>query len=226
MTLPRLQYVTHPDERFDDLSWVHRLHEAGVKWIQLRIKEDDFYQRHPGQHHLAFFHETADSLRVITGALGMLLTINDEVDVAVFSCADGLHVGQDDPFPELEYQALQPHSIFGGTANSFKEMSHFHGIEMSYFGVGPFRETSTKAKLKPVLGLAGYESILEQMNAAGKNIPVFAIGGIEQNDIPGLLGVGVYGVAVSGLFFHSGHDVEAMKQIVNKIEEYELETGR
>lgn len=226
MTLPRLQYITHPDERFDDLSWVHRLHEGGVRWIQLRIKEEDVYRRFPQQHHLAYFHETADALRAITSALGMLLTINDAADVAVFSHADGLHVGQEDEAPATLRARLLPGQLLGGTANTVEEMQRYSGAGMTYFGVGPYRNTTTKAKLKPVLGLEGYRGILEEMKHQQLAVPLFAIGGIEQGDIAGLLAAGVYGVAVSGLFFHNGHDPETVKNVLKELEAYELETGR
>lgn len=218
MELPRIQYITHPDETFDDLSWVHRLHDNGIRWIQLRLKEEDVVRRYPDKHYLAYFHEVADQLRTITSALGMLLTINDELEVALFSNADGIHVGQEDRSPQEVTERLGKGAILGGTANTLGEMRHFDGIPMTYFGVGPLRMTPTKTKLKPVLGTQGYRAIVEGM---GQSVPVFAIGGVVPSDIKTLLDAGVYGIAVSGALFSEGHSAEAIQLFTREIEQYE-----
>lgn len=225
MELPRLQYITHPEEQFEDLSWVHRLHEGGVRWIQLRMKETDVVRSYPGKHYRALFHETADKLRAITGALGMLLTINDAADVALFAQADGLHIGQEDELPEQAFSGLPDEAVRGGTANTFEEMLRYKGAKMSYFGVGPFRHTDTKAALKPFLGTEGYKKLLDRMASEGMTIPVYAIGGITSADVRSLLDAGVYGVAVSGAVFHTGHDIAAVRSFIQQIEEYELAIG-
>ncbi len=224
MELPRIQYITHPDEQFDDLSWVHRLHEGGIRWIQLRMKEEDVVRRFPQKHYRAFFHETADSLRIITEALGMILTINDAADVAVFSRADGLHVGQEDEHPE-ELQ-LPDGFIVGGTANSLPEILRFDNELPTYFGVGPLRFTTTKEKLKPELGFDGYRKIVEQMKEQGYNQPVFAVGGIVSEDVGPLLEAGVYGIALSGALFHSGHQPETVRTFIKALEKDGIENRR
>lgn len=226
MKLPRIQYITHPDENFDELTWVHRLHDNGVNWIQLRVKEDDFVRCFPLKHYLATFHEIADKMRAVTEALGMLLTINDEVEVARFSNADGLHIGQEDIRPNEALKHLQTGRILGGTANSVSEIERFIGVEMTYFGVGPFRSTTTKSTIKPVLGLEGYQTIIEFLNAENSTVPVFAIGGISASDVAGILERGVYGIAVSGAFFNEKHSSESIRAFVDKIEAYELAVGR
>lgn len=216
MYLPRIQYITHPKENFEDLSWVHRLKDNGISWIQLRIKEEDFYALHPGQHYLAYFHETADKMRAITSALGMLLTVNDSEEVARFCHADGLHIGQEDEVPG----SFPAGSVLGGTANSIAEIRHFDKEKFTYFGVGPFRFTSTKAALKPVLGAEGYERLLDAMKQDGYDHPVFAIGGIMPGDLESLLRAGVYGIAVSSAIFDAGHSAEAIQQFTKPIERW------
>jgi len=226
MELPRIQYVTHPLENFDDLSWVHRLHENGIRWIQLRIKEEDLITRFPDKHYLAYFHDTADKMRAITAALGMVLTINDASDVALFSSADGLHIGQEDEVPSEVSGRLPKGAVFGGTANSLQEIQHYNGVDMTYFGVGPLRLTTTKTKLKPVLGLEGYRQLITEMKTAGQNVPVFAIGGVVPSDVMPLLEAGVYGIAVSGALFNEQHSVEAIRAFAAETERYELTIGR
>jgi thiamine-phosphate pyrophosphorylase len=226
MDLPRIQYVTHPDENFSEFSWVHRLHENGIRWIQLRVKEEDLIRRLPDKHYLASFHEIADQLRAITAALDMLLTINDVVEVALFSHADGIHIGQEDDAPAVISAQLPEGKILGGTANSFEEMHHYADVVMTYFGVGPLRLTTTKTKLKPVLGIEGYRKLIAGMNTGQIKAPVFAIGGIVPSDVAPLLEAGVYGIAISGALFNEGHRAEAIRAFVHEIENYELTAGR
>ena len=66
-----------------------------------------------------------------------------------------------------------------------------YGAGADYLGIGPFRFTTTKKNLSPVLGLKGYSSILSQMKEANIEIPVVAIGGITYEDIPAILHTGV-----------------------------------
>jgi thiamine-phosphate pyrophosphorylase len=226
MELPRIQYVTHPDEDFGDLSWVHRLQENGIRWIQLRIKEEDLVRRFPEKHYLAAFHETADKMRAITSALGMLLTVNDVCEVALFSQADGLHIGQEDAAPSVIAQQLAETAILGGTANSLEELQHYTGVGMTYFGVGPLRLTTTKTKLKPVLGITGYRQLIAGMKTAGSEVPVFAIGGIVPSDVVSLLEAGVYGIAISGAVFNERHSAEAIRAFAAEMEKYELTVRR
>ena len=215
MELPRIQYITHPDESFEDLSWVHRLQENGVRWIQLRIKEDDVARRFPDKHYLAYFHDAADKMRAITSALGILLTINDSEEVARFSNADGLHFGQEDLRPS---GAFSTDFITGGTASSWDEILAFGQTPLTYFGIGPLRLTETKKKLKPVLGIEGYRQIIRQMETAGFRQPVFAIGGIVPADIAPLIAAGAYGIALSGAIFKTGHTPESIREFTQEIE--------
>jgi thiamine-phosphate diphosphorylase len=226
MELPRIQYITHPLEDFSDLSWVHRLQENGIRWIQLRIKEEDLIRRFADKHYLAYFHKTADRMRAITSALGMILTINDACDVALFSQADGMHIGQEDESPSVIARQLPSTAILGGTANSLEELRHYAGVGMTYFGVGPLRLTTTKTKLKPVLGIEGYRDLIAGMKTNQTDVPVFAIGGIIPSDVAPLLETGVYGIAISGALFNERHSAEAIRAFAAEMEKYELTVRR
>ena len=84
-----------------------------------------------------------------------------------------------------------------------------------YIGCGPFRFTTTKENLSPVLGLEGYEQILRRMKDEGIDLPVVAIGGITINDIPQLMRIGMSGVALSGTVLRAADPVAEMRQIVS-----------
>jgi thiamine-phosphate pyrophosphorylase len=88
--------------------------------------------------------------------------------------------------------------VVGGTANTFEHIQQRVQEGVDYIGLGPFRFTSTKEKLSPVLGLEGFQRIMEQVRTAGIQLPIVAIGGILADDVPGLRDAGIHGVAVSG----------------------------
>jgi thiamine-phosphate pyrophosphorylase len=89
------------------------------------------------------------------------------------------------------------------------------GAGADYLGIGPFRFTTTKKNLSPVLGLEGYSSILSQMKEANIEIPVVAIGGITYEDIPAILHTGVNGIALSGTILGADNPIEETRRILN-----------
>ena len=214
MVLPAIQYVTHPKQDFSSYKWVHNLHESGINWIQLRIKEMDFNAIYPEKHYQLRFMEIADELRMVTSALNMILTINDSVSIYNLSRADGIHVGMEDINPK-EIVLNSPDAIIGVTANSIDEIKSYNFRHLSYLGVGPYYFTNTKGKIKPVLGLQGYKSILENMQTSDINLPVYAIGGITAEDIKPLRAIGVYGIAMSGEIFYNIDNKDKLTELVN-----------
>lgn len=216
MELPRIQYITHPNEDFSNLSWIDQLFRGGVRWIQLRIKEADLEKDHPELHYKHTFMEIADLVKEKTAQLGMMLTINDEVDIASFSGANGVHLGKEDQ-DGFEHQRSFP--IQGATAHCVEDMLTYPLEQIDYFGVGPLRSTSTKRNTKQPLGVEGYQNVLKEMKKADLQQPVFAIGGIQESDITRLREAGVYGVAISGCIHHAQFDEALIKRIVNYVEE-------
>ena len=81
--------------------------------------------------------------------------------------------------------------------------------------IGPFRFTTTKKNLSPVLGLEGYAAILSQMKEANIELPVVAIGGITCEDIPAILETGVNGIALSGTILRAEDPAAETRKILN-----------
>ena len=79
-----------------------------------------------------------------------------------------------------------------------------------YFGCGPFRFTSTKKNLAPILGLDGYREIMKKMKENNIDIPLVAIGGITKDDVPELMKTGIDGIAISGSVLRAENPVETM----------------
>jgi thiamine-phosphate pyrophosphorylase len=129
--------------------------------------------------------------------------------------ADGVHLGKNDmPIKEAR-QMLGSSFIIGGTANTFEDVKAHHEASANYIGCGPFRFTTTKKNLSPVLGLDGYRHIVKQMKDANIQLPIVAIGGITAEDIPAIMQTGVTGIALSGTILHAENPIEEMKKIIN-----------
>ena len=90
-------------------------------------------------------------------------------------------------------------------------------LPVDYYGIGPFRFTSTKKKLSPVLGLEGYVGIMSARRALNDRRPFVAIGGITRHDVGPLLQAGVPGIAVSGAIAKAPDPIEATRQIITEM---------
>ena len=89
------------------------------------------------------------------------------------------------------------------TCNTFEQIVSAAKSGADYIGLGPYRFTSTKENLSPVLGIEGYRNIMRQCRQAGINIPIYAIGGIRTEDVTELIETEVYGIAISSLILQS-----------------------
>ena len=161
---------------------------GGVRWVQLRVKNLP----------AAEWQQRALDVQAVCRHHGATLLINDNPALALAIGADGVHLGQQDMPPAEARQLLGPGFIIGGTANTFADIAGLVAAGVEYIGLGPFRFTTTKEKLSPILGLSGYAELLAQCRAAGFTTPVVGIGGVELADVAALLATGLHGVAVSG----------------------------
>lgn len=205
----RLQFITHYNEKYSYIDSARMALEGGCRWIQLRMKETEE----------ALIEETAIIVQQMCQEYGATFIIDDHVWLAQKIKADGVHLGKTDmPVAEARRILGEPF-IIGGTINSFEDISsHLQGATPDYFGCGPFRYTSTKKNLSPILGHEGYRSIIRQMREAHIPIPLVAIGGISKEDIPSLLEDGVNGIALSSSILNADNPVMEVKAVVNFIQ--------
>jgi thiamine-phosphate pyrophosphorylase len=172
-----------------------RMCSAGAQWIQLRMKGA------PMDEWLAEAAATASVCR----DYGAVLVVNDSVEVALESGADGVHLGSLDGGWREARERLGDRAILGGTVNNPADaVRAVQAGCLEYAGVGPLRFTATKRNLAPVLGLAGVGALI----AALEGLPAFVIGGVEAADIAGLRGAGAAGVAVSSAL-HRDDQIES-----------------
>ncbi|MDO7742297.1 MAG: thiamine phosphate synthase, partial [Pedobacter sp.] len=145
------------------------------------------------------------------------LIVNDYPRIALQADAWGVHLGLDDmPVPEAR-ALLGPDKCIGGTANTFADIQRRAAEGADYIGLGPFRFTTTKKNLSPIVGLQGYTELMKQMREAGITIPVIAIGGINPADIPAILQTGIYGIAISGVLTHDPEQHQQIQNLFNQL---------
>ncbi|HXD76258.1 MAG TPA: thiamine phosphate synthase [Puia sp.] len=166
---------------------------AGIRMIQLRMKEAPD----------AEFRRVAGEVKQICDRNGCLLIVNDRVEIAAAVGAHGVHVGKEDLSVDEARRILGPGKIVGGTANTLRDIQKHVAGGADYIGLGPFRFTTTKRNLSPILGLEGYRRIVREMAGEGMSVRLFGIGGIGAADVGGLRDAGLFGVAFSGMLLEA-----------------------
>lgn len=214
----RLQFITHQTERYSYIDSARIALEGGCRWVQLRMKDADE----------TLLEETALIVQKMCKDYDATFIIDDNVHLCKKIKADGVHLGKNDmPIAEAR-KILGDDFIIGATVNTFddviKTQSHIVAETQSrdtsinlatlgvpnYFGCGPFRFTSTKKNLAPILGLDGYREIMKKMKENNIDIPLVAIGGITKDDVPELMKTGIDGIAISGSVLRAENPVETM----------------
>lgn len=174
---------------------------GGATLVQLREKELE---------ESAFLQEAVEMTR-LCHRFGVPLLINDNVEIARKSGADGVHVGQED----MEASAVRgilgsAGMIVGVTAKTVEQAKRAQDAGADYLGSGAVFGSSTKRNAKPMT-----KETLREICAAVR-IPVVAIGGINRENASGLAGTGIAGIAVvSGIF--AAEDIERECKILRGI---------
>ena len=153
---------------------------GGARIIQLR--EKDYSRKALYQLALAF--------REITRKAGVLLFINDYLDVAMAVEADGVHLGQDD-LPVAAARRLAPELLIGASTHSLEEALQAEADGADYVNIGPIFPTKTKEGIHQVLGPAAIPAI-----GAGIRLPFTVMGGINDVNIGQVLAQGARRVAM------------------------------
>lgn len=202
-----IQFITHSNTRYDYVEGARLALEGGCRWIQLRMKDAQEVD----------FLLAAKLIGAMCKEYGATFILDDHVEWVGITGADGVHLGKNDmPVDEARNQ-LGANRIIGGTANTFEDVERLWRQGANYIGCGPYRFTTTKKNLSPVLGLDGYRHIISKMKAHDINIPVVAIGGILQPDIKDVMATGVSGIAVSGAILNAENPVEEMKRFIDSL---------
>lgn len=201
-----LQFITHGDTMAQVVAGAEAAIAGGCRWVQLRMKGASCQQLiEAGERICRLLPEDCTFI------------IDDHVELVETLGADGVHLGRNDMPIAAARALLGPDRIIGATANTADHILESTAAGADYIGLGPFRFTTTKQNLSPVLGAEGYRSILARVRGVGVAVPVVAIGGITASDVATLIGAGADGVAVSGAILSAPDAVEATRTILNQI---------
>ncbi|MFI3305866.1 MAG: thiamine phosphate synthase [Rikenellaceae bacterium] len=199
-----LQFITHYNDRYDYVSGAREALAGGCRWIQLRVKDQpDSYVEPLGRELLALCRE-----------FGATFIIDDRVELVRLIGADGVHLGKNDMSIVEARRILGAEAIIGGTANRLDDIVELDKQGANYIGLGPFRYTTTKSGLSPILGLEGYREIVAACRERGVDLPIVAIGGITAVDVEPIVECGVTGVALSGTILGAESPRETTQQLI------------
>jgi len=205
-----LLFITHQTDRYNYLQSVNIVLKGGCRRIQLRMKEASEEE----------VEETAFKAKALCDSYNAELYIDDHTNVCKRVGATGVHLGKLDMPPAKTREILGSQFIIGGTANTFEDIHDLAISGADYIGLGPFRFTTTKKNLSPILGLSGYREILDRCRVENIHLPVLAIGGITLEDIPDIMQTGVAGIALSSTILKASDPIEETKRIIKLINKY------
>lgn len=171
--------------------------KGGATCIQLREKTLEFDE----------FLKEAMQIKEVTDRYQVPFVINDYVKVAVDCGADGVHIGQDDLGIEEARKLIGPDRILGVSVQTVEQAIAAEKSGADYLGAGSMFSTSTKMDAEMV----SFETLKEICEAV--NIPVVAIGGINQSNILELSGTGVDGAAIVSAIFAASDIKEASREL-------------
>ncbi|MGA2403389.1 MAG: thiamine phosphate synthase [Syntrophobacteraceae bacterium] len=163
-----------------DLEVLDGLINGGARTVQLR--EKDLCERD--------FFRLAEIFRERTAKAGMLLIINDRVDVAIAVGADGVHLGQED-FPIPAARKIAPDLLIGASSHNLKEALRARDEGADYVNIGPIFPTGTKDGVGRSLGPEAISQIAPRLG-----LPFTVMGGIKESNIERVLEMGARKVAV------------------------------
>ncbi len=185
--IANIQYISQDHPQLSHAEQAKLMFENGVNWVQIRMKNASKEE----------FIAEAEKAMVYAREFDGILLINDHIDICQQVGAHGVHVGLSDMSVAEARAILGDDAIIGGTANTIDDIELHLKNGADYVGLGPFRFTTTKKNLSPIIGLDGYKKLVEEMKKRNITIPVVAVGGITMDDIADIQATGLYGVAIS-----------------------------
>jgi thiamine-phosphate pyrophosphorylase len=178
--------------------------QGGARIIQLREKE------YSGKK----MYDLALKFREITTKAGVLLIINDHVDIAMAVEADGVHLGQDD-FPLKAAIKIAPELLIGASTHSIKEAIQAQKEGADYINIGPIFPTGTKEGIERFLGPEAIAAISPEID-----VPFTVMGGISESNIDQVLTNGARRVAMVTAITQAPDIAAQVKSLREKIQSY------
>lgn len=202
MIIPKLHYISQGNSPKEHLENIQKACSSGAELVQLRLKNVSEKK----------VLKIAEEAREITSHFQTRLLINDYYKIAKTVKADGVHLGKTDICPTVARTHLYTWQMIGGTANTLQDCEALLTKEIDYISLGPFRLTTTKDNLAPVLGLSGYTAIMDVLET---ETPIIGVGGITTDDVAAILETGISGIAVSGEITRDFNSTKLFNQLLN-----------
>jgi thiamine-phosphate pyrophosphorylase len=201
MNAYRLYLVTDDQQDLPTLKHVVRKAvEGGVTMVQVREKHGD----------VRAFIERAQAVKTILEGTGVPLIINDRVDVALAVDADGVHLGQSDMPATIARELIGPNKILGLSIETEEQLAEADSLPIDYIGLSAIFVTPTKTNTKKHWGIDGLKMALETTS-----LPIVAIGGINESNIPQLSATGVHGLALVSAICHAENPTKAAEYLLS-----------
>jgi len=191
----------HLSQGRSNLEVLHAVIQGGAKIIQLREKE----------YHKKDLYDLAMKFRDVTAKAGVLLIINDHLDIALAVDADGVHLGRED-LPVGVARQLAPDLLIGASTHSLEEAIEAQENGADYINIGPIFPTKTKEGVERFLGPDAIVAISPNLE-----VPFTVMGGIKEENIEQVLGKGARKVAVVTAITKAPDMVERVKSLKEKI---------
>ena len=180
--------------------------QGGGQFIQLRSKSL------PNE---VLYHQ-ANKAVTYAKAYGANLIINDHIELTRQIDAHGVHLGANDGSVASARKILSSEKIIGKTVHSIEEALSAKKDKPDYVGMGPYRISSTKKDLQPVLTNYQFQQIVKILDP----IPVYLIGGLSKNDFSLIETLGVQGLALCSALFSGKNLRDQTKLAVDKSRAY------
>jgi len=202
MMIPKLHYISQGSSPKEHLENIQKACSSGAELVQLSLKNVSEKK----------FLKVATAAREITSHFQARLIIKEHYEIAKEVKADGVHLEKTGSCPTTARKHLYTWQIIGRTANTLQDCESLIGKEVDYIGLGPFRITTTKDNLSPVLGVNGYIAITEALKT---ETPIIGFGGITTEDVTDIIKTGISGIAVSGEITRNFNNISTLNQLLN-----------
>ena len=207
--IPKLHYISQGNSPKEHLDNIQKACSSGSELVQLRLKNISEKK----------CLKLATEAREITSHFQTRLIINDYYKIAKAIKADGVHLGETDCCPLEARKHLYTWQIIGGTANTLQDCETLISKQVDYISLSPFRHAVNKGNIFKVLGLNGYNEIIEALKT---ETPIIGFGGINTKDVTAILETGISGIAVSDVITKNFDVIRTFNQLLKASSTKEL----
>ena len=203
-SLPRLYLLTdrHNTCRRPISSVISQALDAGVRMVQIREKDLDTRP---------LIDLVQNLMPLIKRHQGKVL-LNDRVDLAMVLDADGVHLRSDSLPLSRARRMLGTKKLIGVSTHSVEEVRYAEGEGADFVVLGPIFETFSKHIYGPPLGLHTLETACR-----ASRLPIFAIGGINPQNVPSVLSFGAYGISVISSIFQASCIADTTRELLSQL---------